>query len=74
MFFSSPLFVAVFNVVPLHIAVGVTQNDIEEAKLFDQLPVTYSPKWLRENPEASAAAAATAAAPAPAPSSTPSPS
>ncbi|CAM9708485.1 unnamed protein product, partial [Hapterophycus canaliculatus] len=45
---------------------GVTQNDIAEAKLFDQLPVTYSPKWLRENPEASAAAAsATTSSPAP---------
>lgn len=28
---------------------GVTQNDIAEARLFDQLPVTYSPKWQREN-------------------------
>lgn len=31
---------------------GVTQNDIEEARLFDQVPATYSPKWLREHPEA----------------------
>lgn len=42
-------------------AEGVTHNDIAEAKLFDQLPVTYSPKWLRENPEASAAGAAATA-------------
>ncbi|CAM9588845.1 unnamed protein product [Scytosiphon promiscuus] len=32
---------------------GVTQNDIEEAKLFDQVPVVYSPMWMRSNPEAS---------------------
>ncbi|CAM9404175.1 unnamed protein product, partial [Pylaiella littoralis] len=32
---------------------GVTQNDFAEARLFDRLPVTYSPKWLREHPEAS---------------------
>eukprot|EP00752_Nemacystus_decipiens_P003055 g2832.t1 len=38
---------------------GVTQNDIEEARMFDQVPVTYSPKWLREHPEASAAKAPT---------------
>lgn len=34
---------------------GVTQNDIEEAKLLDLIPVQYSPKWLREHPEASTA-------------------
>lgn len=33
---------------------GVTQNDILEAKLFDKIPVDYSPKWLREHPEAAA--------------------
>lgn len=32
---------------------GITKNDIEEARLFDQVPATYSPKWLREHPEAS---------------------
>ena len=33
---------------------GVTQNDIIEARLFDRLPVAYSPKWLKEHPEAAA--------------------
>ncbi|CAM9369897.1 unnamed protein product [Ectocarpus sp. 6 AP-2014] len=45
---------------------GVTQNDIAEARLFDQLPVTYSPKWQRENLPDSATP------PTPAPSTAPS--
>lgn len=35
--------------------IGVTRNDIIEAKLLDQLPVEYSPKWLKEHPEATTA-------------------
>jgi pterin-4a-carbinolamine dehydratase len=32
---------------------GITQNDITLAKVFDsQLDVCYSPKWLKEHPEA----------------------
>lgn len=32
---------------------GITQNDIALAKVFDsQLDVCYSPKWLKEHPEA----------------------
>ena len=31
---------------------GITENDFTLAQLLDQVPVTYSPKWLRENPAA----------------------
>jgi len=33
---------------------GLTENDFVMASLIDALPVTYSPKWLREHPEAKA--------------------
>ncbi|CAM9840733.1 unnamed protein product [Discosporangium mesarthrocarpum] len=33
----------------------LTRNDILEARLLDQVPVEYSPKWLREHPEAAGA-------------------
>ena len=35
-----------------HTVGAVTMNDIVEAKLIDEIPVEYSPKWLREHPEA----------------------
>ncbi|CAM9546391.1 unnamed protein product [Phaeothamnion confervicola] len=41
---------------------GLTQNDFTLACLIDALPVAYSPKWLREQPEAVTAAAVAAAA------------
>jgi 4a-hydroxytetrahydrobiopterin dehydratase len=31
---------------------GLTENDLTLAKLLDGVPVTYSPKWLKENPAA----------------------
>ena len=35
-----------------HKVKGVTQNDIDMARMLDKVPVAYSPKWLKENPEA----------------------
>ena len=34
---------------------GVTESDLILAGLLDQVPVVYSPKWLKEHPEAEAA-------------------
>jgi len=34
---------------------GITENDIVLARMLDRrVPITYSPKWLREHPEAAA--------------------
>jgi 4a-hydroxytetrahydrobiopterin dehydratase len=35
-----------------HSLQGITENDLTLAELFDQVPVDYSPKWLKENPAA----------------------
>lgn len=39
-----------------HAVNGMTQNDIILAELIDAVPVAYSPKWLKEHPEAEATA------------------
>lgn len=31
---------------------GLSENDFILAEMLDAIPVTYSPKWLREHPEA----------------------
>jgi 4a-hydroxytetrahydrobiopterin dehydratase len=39
-----------------HKVQGITENDLTLAQLLDDnVPVTYSPKWLRENPTIAAA-------------------
>lgn len=35
-----------------HSLQGITENDLVLAELFDQVPVEYSPKWLKEHPAA----------------------
>jgi len=35
-----------------HTLQGITENDLTLAELLDQVPVLYSPKWLKEHPEA----------------------
>jgi 4a-hydroxytetrahydrobiopterin dehydratase len=44
-----------------HAVGGLTENDLIMAALIDAVPVVYSPKWLKEHPEAAAEAAAEAA-------------
>jgi hypothetical protein len=39
-----------------HSISGVTENDIIMAELIDGVPVAYSPKWLKEHPEAESTA------------------
>jgi len=38
--------------VATHTLDGVTENDLVLAELLDEVPIDYSPKWLREHPEA----------------------
>jgi pterin-4a-carbinolamine dehydratase len=35
-----------------HSVGGVTENDLIMAGLIDEVKVAYSPKWLKEHPEA----------------------
>lgn len=37
---------------------GITENDLTVAELLDQVPVSFSPKWLKENPQAAGQAKA----------------
>ena len=39
-------------VVATHKLDGLTENDFLLAELLDKVPIDYSPKWLREHPEA----------------------
>lgn len=39
-------------VVSTHKLGGLTENDLVLAEFLDQVPIDYSPKWLRENPAA----------------------
>ena len=39
-------------VVATHKLGGLTETDLVLAELLDQVPIDYSPKWLRENPAA----------------------
>jgi len=40
-----------------HAVGGLTENDLIMAGLIDVVPAVYSPKWLREHPEAESTAA-----------------
>lgn len=42
-----------------HARGGITINDFIVAAKLDAIPVTYSPKWLRENPDTTAGVAPT---------------
>mmetsp|Transcript_19878 Transcript_19878/g.29020 ORF Transcript_19878/g.29020 Transcript_19878/m.29020 type:complete len:147 (+) Transcript_19878:59-499(+) len=45
-------------VIYTHSVRGVTMNDLALARMIDgEVKVTYSPKWLRENPDAQSTAA-----------------
>lgn len=35
-----------------HSLQGITENDLTLAELLDQVPIEYSPKWLKEHPAA----------------------
>ena len=39
-------------VVSTHKLGGLTENDLVLAELLNKVPIDYSPKWLREHPEA----------------------
>ena len=39
-------------VVATHKLGGLTENDLVLAELLDEVPIDYSPKWLREHPVA----------------------
>ena len=41
--------------IPPHHHSGLTENDLIMAQLIDKVPAAYSPKWLREHPEAAEA-------------------
>jgi len=40
-----------------HAVGGLTENDLIMAALIDKVPASYSPKWLKEHPEAGKSAA-----------------
>ena len=40
-------------VIFTHSLGGLTQLDFDLAKAIDEAPVEYSPKWLKEHPQAS---------------------
>ncbi len=40
-----------------HAVGGLTENDLIMAGLIDKVPAVYSPKWLKEHPEAESTAA-----------------
>ena len=44
-------------VVATHKLGGLTENDLVLAELLDDVKINYSPKWLREHPEAKETAA-----------------
>eukprot|EP00977_Amphora_coffeiformis_P025664 scaffold21176_cov153-Amphora_coffeaeformis.AAC.1 len=46
-------------VVATHKLDGITENDLVLAELLDEVPIDYSPKWLRENPAAQKAKSST---------------
>lgn len=46
-------------VISTHAAGGLTQFDFVLAAKLDTVPIDYSPKWLRENPEPGAAPSTT---------------
>ena len=44
-------------VIYTHSVGGITQNDLKLAKMFDEeVKYVYSPKWLKENPDAQSTA------------------
>lgn len=43
-------------VIYTHSVSGLTENDLILAELIDGVPAAYSPKWLKEHPEAESTA------------------